>query len=128
MRKKQNVDISSLEQEANKQANVMYDFEALLDKSKSLDEKKRILWKQIYRNAVDDRATAASLFNGAYQTIGNSAQDHLAMGATLVKYLEKMSKSNQQLLELSQLISRDEEQNTKIDPEDMFKRIEEENA
>ena len=123
--KKKQTDISALEQEAKRQSNAMYDFEVLLDNVKGLDDKKRILWKQIYRNAVEDRSTAGSLFNGAYATLGQSAADHLAMGATLVKYLEKMSKSNQQLLDLSTLISRDEEQQTKIDPDDLFKQIEE---
>ena len=122
--KRKNSDISSIVDEAEKQKNAMYDFEILLDKSKGLDDKKRILWKQIYRNAVEDRSTAGSLFNNAYSSMGQASTDHLAMGATLVKYLEKMTKSNQQLLELSALISRDEEQNAKIDPDDIFKKIE----
>ena len=122
--KKKSSEISSIVNEAEKQANAMYDFEVLLDESKGLDDKKRLLWKQIYRNATEDRSTAGSLFNSAYASMGQTSTDHLAMGATLVKYLEKMTKSNQQLLELSALISKDEEQNTKIDPDDIFKKIE----
>ena len=123
MKKKQGIDISEVAKEAQKQSSAMYDFEVILDKAKGLDEKKRLLWKQIYRNAVDDRSSAAALFNSAYETLGSSATDHISMGATLVKYLEKMTKSNQQLLDLSALISRDEEQQTKIDPDDLFQRI-----
>lgn len=123
MKKKKLDDISSIAAEAEKQASAMYDFEVLLDETKGLDDKKRLLWKQIYRNAVDDRSSAATLFNNAFATMGQTATDHIAMGATLVKYLEKMSKSNQQLLELSSLISSEEEQSTKIDPEDLFNRI-----
>ena len=52
--KKKQIDILSLEKEAEKQSSKMYDFEALLDETKDLDEKKRLLWKQIYRNAVED--------------------------------------------------------------------------
>lgn len=121
--KKKQIDILSLEKEAEKQSSKMYDFEALLDETKDLDEKKRLLWKQIYRNAVEDRSSAGILFENAFKTMGQSSTDHISMGATLVKYLEKMSKSNQQLLELSELISRDEEKSTKIDPDDIFKRI-----
>lgn len=121
--KKKHIDVSDLEKEAEKQASKMYDFEVLLDDTKDLDEKKRLLWKQIYRNAVEDRSSAAILFETAFKTMGSSATDHISMGSTLVKYLEKMSKSNQQLLELSELISRDEEKSTKIDPDDIFRRI-----
>lgn len=121
--KKKHIDVSDLEKEAEKQASKMYDFEVLLDDTKDLDEKKRLLWKQIYRNAVEDRSSAAILFETAFKTMGSSSTDHISMGSTLVKYLEKMSKSNQQLLELSELISRDEEKSTKIDPDDIFRRI-----
>ena len=126
MKKKSVNNISQLVKEAEKQATAMYDFELLLDSTRGLDEKKRILWKQIYRNAVEDRSSAGLLFNNAYSSMGQASTDHLAMGVTLVKYLEKMTKSNQQLLELSALISKDEEQNTKIDPDDIFRRIGEE--
>jgi hypothetical protein len=34
-----------------------------------------------------------------------------------------MTKSNQQLLELSALISKDEEQQTNVDPDELFQRI-----
>jgi len=122
--KKNNTDIASVAKEAKKQSSTMYDFEALLDKSKNTDEKKRLLWKQIYRHAIEDRSTANALFVSAYATMGQTSTDHLAMGVTLVKYLEKMTKSNQQLLELSALISKDEEQLSNIDSDDMFQRIE----
>lgn len=121
--KKKTADFSKMAEEADKQSSAMYNFEVLLDESKNLDQKKKILWKQIYRNAVEDRASAAVLFESAYKTMGQSSTDHISMGSTLTKYLEKMTKSNQQLLELSALISKDEEQATNIDPDDIFKRI-----
>ena len=124
MRKKNLSDVDALAEEAKKQSAAMYDFEILLDETKNLDEKKKILWKQIYRNAVEDRSTASVLFENAFKTMGQSSTDHISMGSTLVKYLEKMSKSNQQLLELSALISKDEEDNSKIDPDDLFAKIE----
>ena len=123
MKKTQAVDLTSIAKEAEKQASTMYDFETLLNDSKGLDEKKKLLWKQIYRNAVEDRSSAAVLFESAHKTMGQSSTDHISMGSTLTKYLEKMTKSNQQLLELSALISKDEEQAANIDPDDIFKRI-----
>ena len=126
--KKSKTDMEQLAEEAERLSKPMYDFEVLLDEDKKLDKKKRVLWKQIYRNAVDDRSTANTLFTTAYAATGTTANDHILMGATLIKYLEKMSKSNQQLLELSSLISKDEEQDSKIDPDDIFKQIEDKNG
>jgi hypothetical protein len=123
MKKKQETDIQALANEAKKASSTMYNFETLLDGTKGLDEKKCLLWKQIYRNAVEDRESASILFNSAYMTMGTGSTDHISMGATLVKYLEKMTKSNQQLLELSALISKDEEQQTNVDPDELFQRI-----
>ena len=123
MKRKQS-DLSVIAEEAEKQASAMYDFEILLDETKNLDKKKKVLWKQIYRNAVEDRSSAAILFDNAFKTMGQSSTDHISMGATLTKYLEKMTKSNQQLLELSALISKDEEQASNINPDDLFQRIE----
>ena len=106
----------------------LYDFEVLLDGIKDIDEKKKLLWKQIYRNAVDDRSTAAALFTSAYAGMGQSSTDHITMGSTLIKYLEKMAKSNQQLIELSGLIAKDDDQHVKIDQDALFKEIEESNG
>lgn len=101
------------------------DFVVELEKMKSLDPKKRILWSQIYKNAIDERASAAMLFGEAYATMSSSAADHVSMGTTLVKYLERMSKANQQLLDLSASITQEEAENTKLDPEKIWAQIEE---
>ena len=90
---------------------------------KSLDSKKKILWKQIYKNAVDDRSSALMLFTEVYGTMAKTSTDHVALGSTLVKYLEKMSKSNQQLIDLSNLITRDETESSKFDTDDVFNQI-----
>lgn len=102
---------------------VLYDFEVAVDSMKGLDEKKKILWKQIYKNAIDDRAYALTLFTSAFQTLEKTATDHIALNGALTKYLEKMSKSNQQLLELSDMVSRDGIEAGKYDPDDMYNQI-----
>ena len=52
--------IDQKSQQIEKESESIYDFEVLLDKTKGLDDKKKILWKQIYTNAVNDRASAGS--------------------------------------------------------------------
>ena len=107
-----------------KDSDRLYEFEELLENTKSLDPKKKILWKQIYRNAVQDRSYALSLYTELYQTMTSTSSDHIALGSTLTKYLEKASKSNQQLLDLSVLIAKDESENSKYDPDTIFSKIE----
>ena len=51
--------------------------------------------------------------------------EHAAIGAILSKYLERMNKSNEQLLKLSEIIARAEAENSKIDPDDLFSQIKE---
>ena len=41
----------------------------------------------------------------------------------LNKYIERMSKSNEQLIKLAELVSDAEAQSAKIDPEDVFSKI-----
>jgi hypothetical protein len=118
------LDIDNKLKKVEKESETLYDFDVAIDAMKSLDIKKKILWKQIYKNAVDDRSYALSLFSEVFQTMSKSAADHIAMSSTLTKYLEKMSKSNQQLLELSAAISKDEEESHEIDKEGLFNEIE----
>ena len=66
------------------------DFIIELDKMRSLDSKKKILCGQIYKNALDERSSAAMLFGEAYATMSSSAADHVSLGSTLVRYLERM--------------------------------------
>ena len=51
--------------------------------------------------------------------------EHAAIGSTLSKYLERMNKSNEQLLKLAEIIARAEMENSKIDPDDLFSQIKE---
>lgn len=80
------------------------DFSALLDSLSSLEEKKKSLWKQIYENAVTDRKNAYILFGDLYKNVHNNPNEHAIHGQTLAKYLERMEKSNQQLIKLAEMI------------------------
>ena len=80
-------------------------FSDILDSIDSASEKKKLLWKEIYENAVVDRTNAHILFTDLYSQMGGSSADHATLGQTLTKYLERMSKSNEQLLNLAKLIA-----------------------
>ena len=98
-------------------------FSDLLDDLTTTEEKKKALWREIYENAISDRERASILFTEAYKSMGMSTADHATIGSTMTKYLERMCKSNDQILQLADLISKAEEKSAKIDPDDLFDKI-----
>jgi len=100
-------------------------FEEMLSELVSSDDRKKLLWKEIYENANLDRQNAYVLFVEAYTQMRAGIAEHAAIGATLSKYLERMGKSNEQLLKLAEIIARAEQENNKIDPDDLFSQIKE---
>ncbi len=100
-------------------------FEELLASLEKADEKKKLLWSEIYSNALSDRERASILFTEAYKTMGSGPSDHAALGSTMTKYLERMSKSNDQVLKLAELIQKAELAESKVDPNDLFDQISE---
>ena len=52
-----------------------------------------------------------------------STADHISVGPTLSKYLERMNKSNDQLIKLADLIAKEEERAEAVDPDDIFSKI-----
>ena len=99
------------------------EFSDLLDNISSIEDKKKLLWKEIYENALNDRESANSLYTDLYLKMQGSQSDHMQVGAIMAKYLERMCKSNEQILKLAELISREEAKAAKIDPDDMFAEI-----
>ena len=98
-------------------------FGDLLESIENIKDKKKHLWKEIYENAIVDRMNAYMLFTDVYTTMNGSTTDHVQLGAILSKYIERMNKANDQLLKLAELISKEEEQSSKIIPDDIFKQI-----
>ena len=99
-------------------------FKDLLDSLDEIDSKKKILWKEIYDNAVNDRNLADMLFTDSWQRMnGPNALSHESIGATMSKYLERMCKSNEQILRLAELIQKAEEKASKIDSDELFDEI-----
>jgi len=97
-------------------------FSDLLDSIESLEDKRKFLWKEIYENALNDRECASFIFADLFKDLSGSAQ-HAVAGTIASKYLERMSKSNDQILKLAELISKAEEQNTQINPDDIYNTI-----
>jgi hypothetical protein len=101
------------------------DFGDLLESLSDVDEKKKLLWREIYHNAVIDRENAGMLFTDAFKQMQTGSAEHVTLGSTLTKYIERMCKSNEQILRLAEMISKNDVQSTKIDPNDLFRQIDE---
>ena len=108
--------------ELNKKESNIKNFSDILESIDSLADKKKLLWKEIYENALEDRESANLLFTDlVLQSRGNSA-NHQVFGPTMAKYLERMSKSNDQIIKLAELISREQEKN-EVSADDIFNKI-----
>jgi len=113
--------LSSKEQELREK---IEKFSNVLDNIKTTDSKIKSLWREIYENAVSDRENASLMFTDAWQRMqSQGTTDHATIGTTVSKYLERMCKSNEQILRLAELIAKVEEENTQINSEDLFAQI-----
>jgi hypothetical protein len=99
-------------------------FSDILDSIKTSDAKIKTLWREVYENAVADRENANMMFTDAWQRMQSpGTTDHVTVGTTMSKYLERMCKSNEQILRLAELISKAEEENMSINSDDVFAQI-----
>lgn len=114
---------TNLEESEIKIEEKVRDFSTLLDQIEGLSDKKKKLWKEIYENAIYDRQNAYSLFAKLVKIVDDKSTEHAVHGKSLASYIEKMSKANDQLIRLAELVSKAEKTNDEIDPEEMFKKI-----
>ena len=98
-------------------------FGALLESIENIEDKKKHLWKEIYENAIVDRMNAYMLFTDVFGTMSGDKADHVTLGPMMAKYIERMNKANDQLIKLADLISREEEKASQIDPDNLFAQI-----
>tara|TARA_A200000159_G_scaffold24979_1_gene22148 strand:+ start:609 stop:977 length:369 start_codon:yes stop_codon:yes gene_type:complete len=117
--------VSSALQEFDDVKKRVNDFANVLQKIDHADSKKKILWKEIYENAVMDRQNAHILFVEAYTTMATGTTEHATLGSTLSKYLERMNKANDQMLKLAELITKSENEFNAINSDDLFSQIQE---
>ena len=99
------------------------DFSDLLDSLTDSEDKKKLLWKEAYQNALEDRESANILVTDLLLQIQGNLANHQAYGQMLTKYLERMAKSNDQILKLAELIAKAQEEQNVLSPDDIFNEI-----
>lgn len=115
--------ISKKIDKSEKKEDQIKNFADILDSIDTLENKKKMLWKEIYENALEDREKAKLLFNDAYISMQGGVNEHMNIGSVMSKYMERMSKSNDQILKLAELISKEEEKSEAISDDDIFNKI-----
>ena len=110
------------EKNSNKEQKIK-NFADILENIESLEDKKKMLWKEIYENSIEDREKAKLLFNDAYISMAGGINEHMNIGAVMSKYLERMCRSNDQILKLAELIAREEEKEEPFSEDDIFSKI-----
>ena len=98
-------------------------FGDILDALHSTEDKKKLLWKEIYENALTDRENAYTLFTDLLQQAKGNSANHAMFGSIMAKYLERMSKSNDQILRLAELIAKSSEEEDSINSDEIFDKI-----
>lgn len=99
------------------------DFSELLKGIESLDEKKQQLWKEIYENAIADRQNSYVMFSQLARIVHEKSTEHAVHGKTIATYIERMSRANEQLIKLAELIAKAQRGDEDINAEDMFSQI-----
>ncbi len=100
-------------------------FSTMLDTIESVDDKKKQLWREIYTNAITDRHNALMCYNDLMmQVIGkNTSNEHAIHGPNLSKYIERMSRSNDQLIKLAELVAATQEKSEELNPDDIYSKL-----
>jgi len=90
----------------DKKKELLQEFDELLDSINSAGSKEKILWRQIYENAITDRSNANLCFLDIYPHLQGDMENHMTHGMQTVQYLTRMEKSNEQLIKLATLIQK----------------------
>ena len=107
----------------SKKEDKIKEFSDLLDSLADTEDKKKLLWKEAYQNSLEDRESASILLNDLLVTIPGNPTSHSTHGGLASKYLERMSKSNDQIIKLAELVAKEQERQDAVSPDDIFKSI-----
>lgn len=100
-------------QEQQEKANThLKSFNELLDTLASSEDKQKSLWRQIYENAITDRMNGYVIWVDLYREVQGKPSEHAIHGPNLSKYMERMSKANDQLIKLAELVANAKKKDT----------------
>jgi hypothetical protein len=99
-------------------------FNEMLQKINSVSDKKKQLYIEIYTNAIIDRQNAYSMYCVLVEIAADKSTEHAVHGRTIATYIERMSKANDQLIKLSEILTNiTEDDGDDDDGGDIYDRI-----
>lgn len=90
---------------------------------KDVDEGTLSLWTSIYEQALEDRQNSYRLYHDLWMTMQGDLTAHTMNGQIIARYVERMSKANDQMLQLATLMRESIVKETGINPDDIFNAI-----
>lgn len=105
------------------------DFSDLLEKIDNIDDKKKKLWHEIYRNSLTDRHNSYVLFKQLVNlctsatTQVTKSTEFATHGSAIARLLDQMRRANEQLIKLAALIAQAEKDGNSVDPDSVFDMI-----
>ena len=99
------------------------DFGGIVEDIESLDDKTRRLWKEIYENAIADRQNSYVMFTKLVKIAGDKTSEHAVHGKSIATYIERMQRSNDQLVKLAELIADAKKKDESLNPNELFDQI-----
>lgn len=102
----------------------LQNFDKLLDDISTASSREKMLWREIYDHAISDRKSAELCFMNLYPQLKRDLDRHLMGGDKLSKYLERMEKSNTQLIKLAELIQKaKEKEEDRVDEDSLYQQM-----
>lgn len=104
------------------------EFKDLLASITTLQDKRKILWQDIYTNALQDRDYALQMYTHLSGFVAADAQQHALHGPNIAKYIERMSRANDQLLKLAELVNtalEKQAEGSEITQDELYSKFEE---
>lgn len=114
---------TSYEQLVKDQERKVSEFSSVLSSIDSLEDKKKLLWMHIYEHALSDRTNAEMLFIELYVNTKGKPSEHQLNGTVLAKYIERMSRANDQLLKLAELVQKAQGEVALVSEDDIYSQI-----
>jgi len=99
------------------------EFDKLLSTITDVDDRVKTLWIDVYRNATLDRMSAESLYTKLFILSHSNDNTHVECAPLITKYLERMHKSNEQLLQLADQVIAATKVETGNTAEDIYEQI-----
>jgi len=101
----------------------LQNFIELLKTIENMDDKKKQLWREIYENAIIDRQNAFAMFYSLTKIVQDKSIEYGVHARSLSSFLERMAKSNDQLIKLAQLIAEEQRKSEEINSVDIYNQF-----